>query len=104
MATRALFPTGSEASALQIKVSPGIVSGDHVFLTGMTGSGPNGSMPEDLHDQFRQAFEKIGLVLREAGISFGSIVKMTSYQVGLRDHFDIFNSVRSEYVQEPFPA
>lgn len=104
MATRPLFPAGSEASASQIRVSPGIVSGDHVFLTGVTGSRADGSMPEDLHDQFRQAFEKIGLILSEAGISFGSVVEMTSYHVGLRSHFDIFNSIRSEYVQEPFPA
>lgn len=104
MTRRALFPEGSEASAAQIKVSPGIVSGDHVFLTGMTGSRADGSMPEALEDQFRQAFEKIGSVLKEADLGFGSIVEMTSYHVGLRNHFDIFNAVRSEYVTEPFPA
>lgn len=101
---RALFPEGSEAAASRIKVSPGIVSGNHVFLTGMTGSGADGSMPDDLETQFRQAFEKIGLVLREAGLSFGSIVEMTSYHVRLSEHFDRFNAVRADYVEEPFPA
>lgn len=101
---RALFPKGSAASAVQMKLSPGIVSGNHVFLTGMTGSGADGSMPDDLETQFRQAFEKIGLVLREAGLSFGAIVEMTTYHVGLRDHFDRFNAVRADYVDEPFPA
>lgn len=101
---RALFPKGSEAAAARMKLSPGIVSGHHVFLTGMTGSGADGSMPDDLETQFRQAFEKIGLVLREAGLSFGSIVEMTTYHVGLSEHFDRFNAVRSDYVEEPFPA
>ena len=101
---RALFPKGSEAAAAQMKLSPGIVSGNHVFLTGMTGSGADGSMPDDVETQFRQAFEKIGLVLREAGLSFGSIVEMTSYHVGLSEHFDQFNTIRADYVEEPFPA
>ncbi len=104
MAIRPLFPEGSETSAFQIKVSPGVLSGGHIFLTGMTGSRADGSMPLDLDEQFRQAFKKIDLVLREAGVSFESIVEMTSYHVGLQSHFDIFNSIRSEFVQDPFPA
>ena len=41
MTKRSLFPAGSETSADQIKVSPGVVSGGHVFLTGVTGYGPD---------------------------------------------------------------
>lgn len=105
MTRRALFPAGgSRATADRIGLSPGIVSRTHVYLTGMTGSGPDGTMPEGLDEQFAQAFEKIGAVLREAGLDFGSIVEMTSYHVGLRDHFDRFCAVRSRYVVEPFPA
>ena len=100
----ALFPAGSKAIASQIKVSPGIVSGNHVFLTGMTGSNPDGSMPNGLEEQFRQAFEKIGSVLAEADLSMDSIVEMTTYHVGLQEHFERFNTVRAEYVSEPYPA
>jgi enamine deaminase RidA (YjgF/YER057c/UK114 family) len=87
-----------------MKLSPGIISGDHVFVTGMTGSRQDGTMPENCEDQFRQAFEKIGAVLREAGLGYGAIVEMTSYHVGLRDDFDRFCAIRSEYVSEPYPA
>ncbi|MBO0145321.1 RidA family protein [Agrobacterium sp. Ap1] len=104
MARRALFPGGARTTADKIKLSPGIVSGDHVYVTGMTGSRPDGTIPVDLEEQFRQAFEKIDAVLREAGLDFGSVVEMTSYHIGLRDHFDRFCDVRSEYVSEPFPA
>ena len=104
MARRALLPTGSEAMAAQILVSPGIVSGDHVFLTGITGSGPDGAMPMDPQAQFRQAFDKIGAVLAETGLGFDAIVEMTSYHIGLRTHFDCFNAVRAGYVVDPFPA
>lgn len=100
----ALFPPGSRATADRMQLSPGIISGNHVFLTGMTGSGPDGTMPADPATQFHQAFEKIGAVLREAGLGFDAIVEMTSYHIDLRTHFDAFCTVRSAYVREPFPA
>ena len=43
-------------------------------------------------------------MLREAGLTFRSVVEMTSYHVGLRDHFDLFDAVRLEHVEEPYPA
>ncbi len=104
MQRRSLFPEGTKASADQIRVSPGIVSGNHVFLTGLTGSRSDGSMPEDFDEQVRNAFEKIQIVLNEAGLDCGAIVEMTSYHVGLREHFDAFCAIREEYVQEPYPA
>jgi enamine deaminase RidA (YjgF/YER057c/UK114 family) len=104
MTQRAIYPPGSFTTAHDIMVSPGVISGGHIFLTGMTGSRADGSMPSDPAEQIRAAFEKIGAVLQEAGLTHRSIVEMTSYHVGLRDHFDLFNMIRSEYVQEPFPA
>ena len=73
MPPKALFPAGTRPGSDTIKLSPGLVSGGHVFLTGMTGSSPDGTMPERLEDQFRQAFEKIGAVLREAGLGFDPV-------------------------------
>lgn len=85
-------------------MSPGIVSGNHVFLTGVTGADLNGTMPEDPGEQFRSAFERIGSILRADGLAFRSIVEMTSYHVGLREHFDTFNAIRLEYLDDPYPA
>lgn len=104
MKKTAIFPPGSQAAATEIKVSPGIISGDHVFLTGVTGSLADGTMPMDTVDQIRNAFVKIGAVLNEAGLSHAAIVEMTSYHVGIHDHFDIFNQIRCEFVCDPFPA
>lgn len=70
----------------------------------MTGGDLNGQMPADPAAQMRNAFDKIGLVLREAGLTFRSIVEMTTYHVGLRGHFDLFDSIRLDYVEEPYPA
>ena len=104
MERRALIPRGSGDISARMRLSPGMVSGDHVFLTGITGSAPDGAMPGDPETQFRQAFDKIGAVLAEAGLGYDAIVEMTSYHIGLRDHFDCFSAVRAEYVAEPYPA
>jgi enamine deaminase RidA (YjgF/YER057c/UK114 family) len=104
MTKRAIVPPELRAAADQLKMSPAIVSGRHVFLTGVTGSDPHGQMPQDPAVQMRNAFEKVGLVLREAGLTFQSVVEMTTYHVGLREHFDLFNAIRLEYVEEPYPA
>jgi len=37
-------------------------------------------------------------------MDFGHIVEMTTYHVGLRDHLEVFKSIRDEFVKEPFPA
>ena len=104
MSKKAIFPPGSKDQATQVKASPGIVSGDYVFLSGVTGSFPDGSMPENAEDQIRSAFNKVGSVLAEAGLSHDAIVEMTTYHVGIHDHFDLFNEIRCEYVSDPFPA
>ena len=100
----AIVPPEFRAAAEEAKMSPAIFSGNHVFLTGVTGSDGQGRMPGDPEVQMRNAFEKIGSVLREAGLTYRSMVEMTSYHVGLRDHFELFDSVRLAYVEKPFPA
>ncbi len=104
MAKRAIIPPEFRAAAEQSKMSPAIVSGDHVFLTGVTGSDAHGQMPGDPETQIRNAFEKIGSVLSAGGLTFRSIVEMTTYHVGLRGHFDLFDAIRLEYLGEPYPA
>lgn len=101
---RAIVPPAFGAAAEQLKMSPAILSGQHVFFTGLTGSGPDGLMPDDPETQFRNAFDKIGVVLHEAGLTFQAVVEMTSYHVGLRGHFDLFNSIRLGYFGDPWPA
>jgi enamine deaminase RidA (YjgF/YER057c/UK114 family) len=104
MSQKALIPPGSTTAADQLKLSPGILSGRHVFLTGMTGSLPDGTMPADPETQFRQLFQKIGAVLAEAGLDFGAVVEMTSYHIDLGGHFDRFSAVRASFVLPPYPA
>ncbi len=103
MARRLVMPPAFQAAAERLKMSPGILSGDHLFLTGVTGGNPQG-MPEDPEEQFRAVFEKIKTVLAEIDLTFDAVVEMTSYHVRIREHFDLFDRIRLEYVTEPYPA
>lgn len=85
-------------------MSPGIQSNGHIFFTGFTGVDNKGNLPDNPEIQIRTIFEKIGYVLRDANLGFHSLVEMTSYHVGLREHLDTFKLVRSEFVKEPYPA
>lgn len=104
MSKRAVIPAELRAASAQLKMSPAIISGSHVFLTGATGGGSDGKMPDAAEAQFRNIFDKIGLILKEAGLTFDAVVEMTTYHVGLREHFDVFDAIRREYLGEPFPA
>lgn len=104
MAKRAIMPPAMRAAAERANMSPAILSGNHLFLTGSTGGDADGQMPADPATQMRNAFGKIGIILQEAGLSFDAVVEMTSYHVGLRDHFEIFDAIRLELFEAPYPA
>ncbi|MEM9912504.1 MAG: RidA family protein [Pseudomonadota bacterium] len=101
---RAVTPAAFRESAAQSRMSPGIVCNDFVFLTGVTGSAPDGAMPEDPETQFRAAFGKLAGTLAETGLGLDAIVEMTSYHIGLRGHFDLFDAVRVDLFSAPYPA
>lgn len=104
MMRQAIYPAGSEAIADQMKLSPIHQAGGLLFLTGMTGRNDDGSMPDDAETQFHNVFRLIGGMLASAGVGLDAMVEMTSYHVGLREHFDLFSEVRGNYVDKPYPA
>ncbi|UUV04820.1 RidA family protein [Ruegeria sp. YS9] len=99
-----LIPHALLGAPGQLSISPGVISGGHVFLTGMTGSAADGSMPYDPELQFRNAFSKIAEVLKEANQGLETVVEMTTYHVDMRKHFDLFDRVRLEVLPAPYPA
>jgi enamine deaminase RidA (YjgF/YER057c/UK114 family) len=100
----AIVPKALAAAAGRARMSPAVRSGNLVFVNGTTGVAEDGTMPPDAQTQARNAFGKIGLVLAEAGLGLGHIVSMTTYHVGLRAHFELFDAVRLSVLSEPWPA
>jgi enamine deaminase RidA (YjgF/YER057c/UK114 family) len=100
----AIIPDGMQGYVEEWNMSPGILVDGFLFLTGMTGAGPGGTVDPDPALQIRRAFQRVEAVLQEAGLGFEHMVEMTSYHVGISDHIDVFRAIRSEYVCDPYPA
>jgi 2-iminobutanoate/2-iminopropanoate deaminase len=91
------FPTGRPFSA-------GILIDDTLYIAGQTGADlKNGQLPEDFDAEVKQCLENIGLVLKEAGMTFDDSVAVQVYltDMGL---FPRMNAVYTTYFKEPRPA
>ena len=97
---QALSPGG--APAADIGYSPGILAEGRRLIF-VSGQGP-ADRKADMETQIRQTFDRIGLVLQEAGASFGNVVMLRSYFVHLARDLPIYRKVRRDYLVEPYPA
>ena len=59
MTTRKIVPTELQSYYDDWHMSPGLVCGDFLFLTGMTGVRSDGSISNDDEEQIRDGFKKI---------------------------------------------
>lgn len=104
MTCKSIVPPGMDGYVNDWKMSPGLLSGDFLFLTGMTGAGPDGTVDPDPAKQIERAFMRADSVLKHAGLSFADVVEMTSYHVGIQDHIKKFRQIRETYIEQPYPA
>ena len=104
MKTKAIVPSDLSARYHQWHFSPAVESEGFLFVSGCTGTRPDGTNSKDVKEQFRQAFKTVEMSLVEAGLGFSNVVEMTTYHVGLRDHFEDFTRVKDEFIVEPYPA
>lgn len=84
--------------------SPVLVSAGFAFLSGQTGTHPDGSVASDPEQQFRDAFRFLGANLAAAGLGFDDVVEMTTYHVDLRRHLAAFIRAKDEIIKPPYPA
>jgi enamine deaminase RidA (YjgF/YER057c/UK114 family) len=96
----ALHPEG--APAADSGYSPAIVAEGRRLLF-ISGQGPE-DVKADMETQIRQTFDRIGLLLKEAGGSFANVVIVRSYWVHLSRDLPIFRKVRKDYLVPPYPA
>lgn len=93
--------------------SPGVkikAPSEILFIAGQIAAAPDGSTvgEHDVSAQIRQVFANIGVVLEEAEMTFGEIVKFTTFLVGA-EHVPAFVATRGEIFPElfglgPYPA
>jgi enamine deaminase RidA (YjgF/YER057c/UK114 family) len=85
-------------------LSPVLLSGNFAFLSGQTGTRPDGTVSPDPEQQFRDAFSFLKANLSAANLTFDDVVEMTTYHVELRKHLASFIKMKDEHILPPYPA
>jgi enamine deaminase RidA (YjgF/YER057c/UK114 family) len=75
-----------------------------LFCSGIIGSGQGGKVPDDISEEFDNAWSGVISLLKEAGADANHIVEYTSYHVGLQANMAAFMEVRDKFLSEPWPA
>ncbi len=91
------FPTGRP-------FSPAVWSGDTLFVAGQIGNDlKTGKIPEKFEDEVKQCLENIGIILKEAGVSYDDVVTVNVYLTDVAQ-FPQMNSVYTTFFKDPRPA
>ena len=106
----AIVPQGMEWAPNVIHFSPGLRSGDLLFVSGVGVGLRAGETDADRERAIDRAFQEIGRTLAAAGASWDDVVQITSYHTdftagaapGAQQEF--FRRVKDRYVRAPYPA
>jgi 2-iminobutanoate/2-iminopropanoate deaminase len=79
-----------------VPFSPAVEAGNLVFLSGMIGAAPDGSIPPAMADQARYAMDGLGASLKLAGLSFDDVAKCTVMLADMKT-WGAFNRVYATY-------
>lgn len=100
-----ILPESMTEDYREFHLSPGFEAGGLVFISGQIGADVEGNVPKTPAEQAQCAFERIGIILKEAGLSFQDLVSIISHHVGdVTQIFDWFPEVKDSYLKEPYPA
>ena len=85
--------------------SPGIRTGNLLFLSGQVGFDPSTGalVGDDITAQTDQVMRNIGALLNAAGVDFSSVVRTTVFLADMNE-FAAMNAVYGRYVVDPPPA
>lgn len=84
--------------------SQAIEANGTLYVSGQIPVNPaDGSVPDSIEDQTRQALKNVGAILAEAGMDYGNVVKTTVLLNDIAD-FKAMNGVYAEFFTEDKPA
>lgn len=86
----------ARAGGFTLPFSSAVRVGDILYLSGQIGALPDGSLPEGIEAQARQAMANVGEVLGEAGLGLGDVFHCLVMLADM-DEWSAFNRVYLEY-------
>ncbi|MDJ0770739.1 MAG: RidA family protein [Ilumatobacter sp.] len=99
-----IIPPGSEPFYERFHFAPAFRVGNAVYVSGVIGTGDDGSVPDDAAAEFTQAFANLGATLEAAGTSLADVVDMTSFHVDMSETLGSFMAARDAAMTAPWPA
>ena len=91
-----------DAPAADVGYTPGILA-EGQRLVFISGQGPR-DYNADMETQFRQTFERIKVILEQAGGSMRNLVILRAYFVHFSRDLPVYRKIRREYLVQPYPA
>jgi 2-iminobutanoate/2-iminopropanoate deaminase len=86
----------ARAGGFRLPFSSAVRVGDVLYLSGVIGTGRDGSLPAGIEAQTRQTMDNIGAMLKRAGRSFDDVFKCTVMIDDMRE-WQAFNAVYMTY-------
>lgn len=104
MENKVIMTESGKFSYDRFHFAPAIMRGGFVFASGVIGTDAKGKLPDDIKEEFRNAWNGVRAVLEQTGGDFSNIVEYTTYHVGLQQNMGNFMAIRDEFLSEPWPA
>lgn len=98
MTIEAVVPEAMRKSYDLGHFAPAVKANGFIFVSGVIGK------DESAEQEFRHAWETVGMVLAEAGAGFADIVDTTLYIVDLAANAAAMAKVKDDYIKPPYPA
>lgn len=96
--------TGSNAPRSFLPFSPGIQSGQFVFISGQASVDAEGNIvPDSFEEECRRSFRNLKAILEQAGLGMKDVVQVRNY-IGRQENLQAFNKIYKEFFDEPYPA
>jgi 2-iminobutanoate/2-iminopropanoate deaminase len=95
---------GSELVAPGTPYSPGILSGDTLYISGLQGTDPRShDLPKDFSREVTNCLDNVGRVLKDGGMTYSDVA---SVQIFLDDmsQFSTVNAIYKKYFKAPLPS
>ena len=95
---------GGNIPTSHLPFSPGIISGDHLFVSGQASVDDKGAIVTDTFEgECRRSFDNLKRIVEAAGATLDDAVQVRNY-VRKQEYLAEFNAIYKEYFNEPYAA
>jgi enamine deaminase RidA (YjgF/YER057c/UK114 family) len=99
-----IIPPGQSMSYERFHFAPAYRVGNTIYVSGVIGRTPDGSVPADPATEFAAAFAQLSTTLEHAGASMADIVDLTTFHTDMPHTLGIFMRAKDAAVAAPYPA